>query len=194
MRITLLIMTLLLLRGDALPSSGAMLGGPSFNAKGPELARLSQQAGGQLHLAFSEFHNMLSLIELADLESARLALGRSVGQLDEALNLYREMVRSAPRQELVLPQEGALNEDQRRAITILRDVLSRRDIAFPSTERDLAELAVRFVSGFREQLSLFEVTETDDDLEQYRRLFSNQALLLNVGVLASIVWSLTSGV
>lgn len=170
---------LLMLRADA---------GPSFNPDREELAELSGKAGAELHLAFQKFHEMLMFLELRDTGRATSAKGAALKHLDSSVELFKQVAAKAPNQKIIYKPK---DESDNNALTSFKARLTERKIQVPSTERELASLAVKAVSDHAAVLREASFKATKADYNTLRRVLRSQAIVLDLGILSSIVWTVS---
>ena len=165
--------------------------GPSFNPDRDVLAKASEGAGAELHLGLQKVHEMLMYLELRDLGRADAAKSVALKHLDVATEAYEKVAKLAPNQKIVV-KTTTPSEDS--SVQAFRERLRERKIQMPSTERELAELAVVAVREYAGVLRESKFKATRSDYERLRVLLRSQALLLDLGILTSIAWTVSAPV
>jgi hypothetical protein len=163
--------------------------GPSFNSDRKELAEQSRQAGAALHQALADVHLMLEYLELGQIEKAERRRQDALETLDSAIDRYKQLAEKAPRQKLITDPHTDL---EKAAVESLPRALRTRNLEMPATEQQLAQLAESLVWEFRKALSnspRFDKT-TLRAYAYFERLLREEGFLLNVGIYASVIWSM----
>ena len=172
--------------------------GPSFNSNRAELASLSRDAGAALHKGLANVHLMEQSLEEENPSQAEERRAEALKSLDLAISKLEQITAKAPAQNLVLNPN---TDEEKAAVGALAPAaLKRRGIESPPrTEKDLAQLATKLVSGFRAAVAdsqRFDKTSTRVDRANtkayayFQRLFREEAFLLNVGVSVSLIWAM----
>lgn len=164
------------------------IAGPSFNPDRDELAELSGKAGAELHLAFQKFHEALMHLELRDVKRASDARAAALKHFEISIATFKEVADKAPKQKLVYKPR---NQSDQAALAAFNARLAERKIPAPSTERELATLAVKAISDHVGVLKETSFTATKADYIRLRDLLRSQAILLDLGILTSIVWTVS---
>ena len=164
------------------------IAGPSFNPDRDELAQLSGEAGAELHVAFARFHDMLQFLERRDVGRANEAKADALKHFKTSATTFEKVAETAPNQKIVfIPKspgdEAALDAFKRR--------LAEQKIPIPSTERELAKLAVKAVSEHAAVLEKSNFRATKADYAMLREVLKSQAIVLDLGILSSIVWTVS---
>lgn len=162
--------------------------GPSFNPDREELAELSSKAGAELHLAFQKFHEMLMFLELREIDRATESKGIALKHLDTSIALFQQVADKAPKQRIIYKPKDKNDE---AALASFKARLSERKIEIPSTERELASLAVKAVSDHAAVLRNTSFKATKADYNALREVLRSQAIVLDLGILSSIVWTVS---
>jgi len=164
--------------------------GPSFNSNRKEMAALSRDAGAALQRALADIHLMLESLELVKPEEAQGRRADALKNLDLAIDSFKRISEKAPQQNLVLDPH---TEEEKVAVGWLAPAaLKRRGIDPPQTEKDLALLATKLVSDFRDVVAgskRFDKTSTQA-FAYFQKLFREEGFLLNLGVSASVIWAM----
>lgn len=180
---------LLLLQATALAIGSAAHAGPSFNSDREGLVKLSEAAGAELQRGFSQFHEMLRCMELHDPKCVDDARQRSLASFDKAATLFEDVAADAPKQKLVM---NPTSDEEKQALASLQSLLQQREIPFPATEQALAEIAVKLVRQHAELLRKANFKGTKADYPLLRRVLSSQGAVLDIGILSSIAWTIST--
>ncbi|MGC5704075.1 hypothetical protein J4P02_28125 [Pseudomonas sp. NFXW11] len=162
--------------------------GPSFNSDRETLAKGSDQAGAELHRGFQAFHEMLMYLELRDSDNASKAKALALQHFNQSVVLFKKVSTDAPEQKIVY-QPGT--DEEKDAIEAFQNRLKELDLATPSTEKQLAELAVTAITRHIQIMEKTSFKRTKADYPALRKVLRSQALLLDLGILTSIVWTLS---
>lgn len=173
-----------------LTGTHAVWAGPSFNSYRDDLQKQSREAGRLLQEGFALYHNMLSALESNDLLAAKGWQLKAADKYTAAIEQYQQLVERTPKQPLSLDKNDKV---QSEASGRLKNKLSVRKVAFPETERDLAELAVKCVTELRAALVETELTGAKRDLPGLMKLTLQNTFVEEVGVFASIIWAGPNG-
>ncbi|AZE48196.1 hypothetical protein C4K04_2523 [Pseudomonas chlororaphis] len=163
--------------------------GPSFDADRKGLEKLSTSAGAELHRGLQKFHEMLMYLELRDTLHATEAKAAALEHFNESAALYKKVTASAPEQKILYQPR---DDSEKEAIAAFQNRLQELDIALPGTEKQLANLAVTVVTRHIHVLERSSFKATRADYPSLRKALRSQALLLDLGILSSIVWSLSA--
>lgn len=163
--------------------------GPSFNPDRDELAKASEQAGAELHLGLQKVHEMLMYLELRDVARADAARAVALKHLQRSADLYDKVVEIAPNQRIVVK---VTTQSEEASIQAFRERLRERKIDFPTTERELARLAVTAVREHADVLKDSKFKANKTDYERLRAVLRSQSLLLDLGILTSIAWTVST--
>ncbi|AZD54099.1 hypothetical protein [Pseudomonas chlororaphis] len=163
--------------------------GPSFDADRKGLEKLSANAGAELHRGLQKFHEMLMYLELQDTLHATEAKAAALEHFNESVALYKKVTASAPEQKILYQPR---DDSEKEAIAAFQNRLKELDIAVPGTEKQLANLAVTVVTRHIHALERSSFKATRADYSPLRKTLRSQALLLDLGILSSIVWSLSA--
>jgi hypothetical protein len=180
---------LLVLQSALVAAGGVANAGPSFNSDRAGLVQASEAAGAELQRGFAQFHEMLRCLELHDQKCVDTARQGSLASFDKATGLFAEVAAKAPKQSLVM---NPASDQEKEALESFRSLLQRREIPFPATERDLAEIAVKLVQQHSELLRKATFKGTKADYPTLRRVLSSQGAVLDIGILSSITWTISS--
>ncbi|AJO77897.1 hypothetical protein [Pseudomonas sp. MRSN 12121] len=165
------------------------MAGPSFDANRKELEKLSANAGAELHRGFQKSHEMLMYLELKDAPHATEAKAAALQHFNESIALFKNVSEIAPDRKIAYPPGDDRDQD---ALAAFQERLKEMDIARPTTEKELAELAVKAVTRHLYVLEKSSFKATRADYPALRKVLRSQALLLDLGILTSIVWSLSA--
>ena len=169
--------------------TGISKAGPSFNSDRAELASLSQEAGAALHRGLANMHLMLESLELGKPEQAQDRRTEALKDFAVAIDRFQQISDKAPNQKLVFDPR---TDVEKQAVESLAPALKHRNITVPITEKELAQLARRIVEDFRAALA--ESPRFDKSSSRaygyFQTLFREEGFLLNVGIDASIIWSM----
>jgi hypothetical protein len=131
---------------------------------------------------------MLMYLELRDVGRVEETRNAALKQLDNSVALYEKVAELAPNQRIVIRP----TEDQQASIQAFYARLQERKLAKPTTERELAKLAVTSVREHAEVLRGSKFIATKGDYERLRKVLQSQSLLLDLGILTSIAWTVAS--
>ncbi|AZD85271.1 hypothetical protein C4K14_2447 [Pseudomonas chlororaphis subsp. aureofaciens] len=163
--------------------------GPSFDADRKGLEKLSANAGAELHRGLQKFHEMLMYLELKDTLHATEAKAAALQHFSESVVLFKKVTASAPERKILYQPR---DDSEKEAIAAFQDRLKELDIAVPDTEKQLANLAVTVLTKHIHVLEKSSFKATKADYSPLRKTLRSQALLLDLGILTSIVWSLSA--
>ncbi|AIC19341.1 MULTISPECIES: hypothetical protein [Pseudomonas] len=163
--------------------------GPSFDADRKGLEKLSANAGAELHRGLQKFHEMLMYLELQDTLHATEAKAAALEHFSESVVLFKKVTASAPERKILYQPR---DDSEKEAIAAFQDRLKELDIAVPDTEKQLANLAVTVLTKHIHVLEKSSFKATKADYSPLRKTLRSQALLLDLGILTSIVWSLSA--
>ncbi|AZE04428.1 hypothetical protein [Pseudomonas chlororaphis] len=163
--------------------------GPSFDADRKGLEKLSANAGAELHRGVQKFHEMLMYLELQDTLHATEAKAAALQHFSESVVLFKKVTASAPERKILYQPR---DDSEKEAITAFQNRLKELDIAVPDTEKQLANLAVTVLTKHIHVLEKSSFKATKADYSPLRKTLRSQALLLDLGILTSIVWSLSA--
>ncbi|EIM18669.1 hypothetical protein [Pseudomonas chlororaphis] len=163
--------------------------GPSFDADRKGLEKLSANAGAELHRGLQKFHEMLMYLELQDTLHATEAKAAALEHFSESVVLFKKVTASAPERKILYQPR---DDSEKEAITAFQNRLKELDIAVPDTEKQLANLAVTVLTKHIHVLEKSSFKATKADYSPLRKTLRSQALLLDLGILTSIVWSLSA--
>ena len=163
--------------------------GPSFNSDRAELAGLSRDAGAALQRGLANMHLMLEALELGKPEQAQERRADALKDFNAAIVDFEQISEKAPNQKLVLEPRSDV---EKQAAESLGPALKRRNMPVPGTEKELAQLAVKVVTDFRSAVA--ESPRFDKSSSRafgyFQKLFREEGFLLNVGINASVIWSM----
>lgn len=162
--------------------------GPSFNPDRDELAQLSGEAGAELHVAFARFHEMLQFLERRDVGRANDAKADALKHFKTSTAMFEKVAQTAPSQKIVFTPKSPADE---AALAAFKRRLVEQKIPIPSTERELAKLAVKAVSEHTVVLEKSNFRATKADYVMLREVLKSQAIVLDLGILSSIVWTVS---
>ncbi|KAA5834128.1 hypothetical protein F2A37_25870 [Pseudomonas chlororaphis] len=163
--------------------------GPSFDADRKGLEKLSANAGAELHRGLQKFHEMLMYLELQDTLHATEAKAAALQHFSESVVLFKKVTASAPERKILYQPR---DDSEKEAIAAFQNRLKELDIAVPDTEKQLANLAVTVLTKHIHVLEKSSFKATKADYSPLRKTLRSQALLLDLGILTSIVWSLSA--
>ncbi|POA62992.1 hypothetical protein [Pseudomonas sp. GW531-T4] len=163
--------------------------GPSFDADRKGLEKLSANAGAELHRGLQKFHEMLMYLELQDTLHATEAKAAALEHFSESVVLFKKVTASAPERKILYQPR---DDSEKEAIAAFQNRLKELDIAVPDTEKQLANLAVTVLTKHIHVLEKSSFKATKADYSPLRKTLRSQALLLDLGILTSIVWSLSA--
>ncbi|QTT89715.1 hypothetical protein [Pseudomonas chlororaphis] len=163
--------------------------GPSFDADRKGLEKLSANAGAELHRGFQKFHEMLMYLELKEPLHATEAKAAALQHFSESVVLFKKVTASAPERKILYQPR---DDSEKEAIAAFQDRLKELGIAEPDTEKQLANLAVTVLTKHIYVLEKSSFKATKADYSPLRKALRSQALLLDLGILTSIVWSLSA--
>ncbi len=163
--------------------------GPSFDADRKGLEKLSANAGAELHRGLQKFHEMLMYLELQDTLHATEAKAAALEHFSESVVLFKKVTASAPERKILYQPR---DDSEKEAIAAFQNRLKELDIAEPDTEKQLANLAVTVLTKHIHVLEKSSFKATKADYSPLRKTLRSQALLLDLGILTSIVWSLSA--
>ncbi|QQZ44165.1 hypothetical protein IF690_11730 [Pseudomonas sp. SK3(2021)] len=163
--------------------------GPSFDADRKELGKLSASAGAELHRGLQKSHEMLMYLELRDTLHATEAKAAALQHFNESAVLFKKVAASAPERKILYQPR---DDREKEAIAAFQERLKELDVALPGTEKQLADLAVTAVTRHIHVLEKSSFKATQADYPSLRKALRSQALLLDLGILSSIVWSLSA--
>ncbi|AUG40387.1 hypothetical protein CXP47_11035 [Pseudomonas chlororaphis] len=163
--------------------------GPSFDADRKGLEKLSANAGAELHRGLQKFHEMLMYLELKDTLHATEAKAAALEHFSESVVLFKKVTASAPERKILYQPR---DDSEKEAIAAFQNRLKELDIAEPDTEKQLANLAVTVLTKHIHVLEKSSFKATKADYSPLRKTLRSQALLLDLGILTSIVWSLSA--
>ncbi|AZE10592.1 hypothetical protein C4K10_2312 [Pseudomonas chlororaphis subsp. aureofaciens] len=163
--------------------------GPSFDADRKGLEKLSANAGAELHRGLQKFHEMLMYLELQDTLHATEAKAAALEHFSESVVLFKKVTASAPERKILYQPR---DDSEKEAIAAFQNRLKELDIAVPDTEKQLANLAVTVLTKHIHVLEKSSFKATKADYSPLRKALRSQALLLDLGILTSIVWSLSA--
>ncbi|WP_028682126.1 hypothetical protein [Pseudomonas chlororaphis] len=163
--------------------------GPSFDADRKGLEKLSANAGAELHRGLQKFHEMLMYLELKDTLHATEAKAAALEHFSESVVLFKKVTASAPERKILYQPR---DDSEKEAIAAFQNRLKELDIAVPDTEKQLANLAVTVLTKHIHVLEKSSFKATKADYSPLRKTLRSQALLLDLGILTSIVWSLSA--
>ena len=172
----------------ALSLSVQAYAGPSFNTSREELSKLSGEAGSEFHLGFARFHDMLHFLELRDEKSMATAKEQALEKLDRSMKMFSDITEKTPAQKLIIKPK---TKEDELALQSFQRHLEQRKIPFPSSEKELASIAVSTIKDFRSLLAETKLTGTKDDYHRLLALLRAQGFILDIGILSSIVWNIT---
>jgi len=163
--------------------------GPGFNSERRELALLSRDAGAALQRGLANMHLMLESLELDNPQQAEQRRADALKEFELAVKSFQKISEMAPKQKLVFdPRTDA----EKLAVESFAPALKRRNMEVPATEKELAQLAEKLVSDFRSTVA--ESPRFDKNSRRaygyFQTLFRDEGFLLNVGINASIIWSI----
>lgn len=164
------------------------IAGPSFNSDRDELAQLSSEAGAELHVAFARFHDMLQFLERRDIGRANEAKADALKHFKASTAKFEKVAETAPNQKIVFTPKSPGDE---AALAAFKRRLVEQKIDIPSTERELAKLAVKAVGEHTAVLEKFSFRATKADYAMLREVLKSQAIVLDLGILSSIVWTVS---
>lgn len=162
--------------------------GPTFNSDRKELDKLSANAGAELHRGFQKFHEMLMYLELKETQHATDSKAAALQHFNESIVLFKKVSETAPNQKIIYKPKDDREKD---ALASFQNRLKELGIAEPTTEKQLAELAVTTVTDHLYALEKSSFKATKADYPPLRKVLRSQALLLDLGILTSIVWTLS---
>ncbi|WJV27202.1 MULTISPECIES: hypothetical protein [Pseudomonas] len=165
------------------------MAGPSFDADRKGLEKLSANAGAELHRGLQKFHEMLMYLELQDTLHATEAKAAALQHFSESVVLFKKVTASAPERKILYQPR---DDSEKEAIAAFQNRLKELDIAVPDTEKQLANLAVTVLTKHIHVLEKSSFKATKADYSPLRKTLRSQALLLDLGILTSIVWSLSA--
>ncbi|AZD28970.1 hypothetical protein [Pseudomonas chlororaphis] len=165
------------------------MAGPSFDADRKGLEKLSANAGAELHRGLQKFHEMLMYLGLKETLHATEAKAAALEHFNESVALYKKVTASAPERKILYQPR---DDSEKEAIAAFQDRLKELDMAVPGTEKQLADLAVTVVTRHIHVLERSSFKATQADYPSLRKALRSQALLLDLGILSSIVWSLSA--
>ncbi|OLF54462.1 hypothetical protein [Pseudomonas chlororaphis] len=162
--------------------------GPSFNSDREALAKGSDLAGAELHRGFQAFHEMLMYLELGETDNANKSKALALQHFNESVVLFKKVSAEAPEQKIVY--QPSTNEEK-DVIGAFQGRLKELGLAEPATEKQLAELAVTAITRHIQVLEKSSFKRSKADYPVLRKALRSQALLLDLGILTSIVWTLS---
>jgi hypothetical protein len=168
-------------------TSQVAVAGSAFNTSREELDKQSRAAGEHLQDGLALCHEMLGALEVRNTDEAEKLRHEALEKLDDALNELRAIQELAPKQELLLSPRNELDKE---VLDLLHQRLEARKTEFPRTERDLADLAVNAVRGFRAILVDTKLRGETDDLPAMYKLIMENTFVEQVGIMDSIVWDM----
>lgn len=168
--------------------SASAYGRPSFNSDRPELIKSSQAAGAELNRAFERTHVMFRYVEFQSIAEAEKERTATIAQFQKALDLFRNVEKLAPNQELVA---APATEDDKTALNDLARHIGAEKLSFPKTEKELAKLAIILVERHTNLMRETQLKGGKGDNERLRKLIKSHALLLELGILTSIAWDIS---
>jgi len=169
--------------------SDAGIASPSFNTNRPNLQKNSREAGAMLNDGLAASHTMFKFLEYQSFNEANSERNRAVQFLKDAKVKYEGLVKQAPDQDLVMRPS---TDDEKSAEQDFRKRLAEAKIEQPKTERQLAAIAVTVVTQHLKLLDELKFKGGRDDNERLRALIHSQATLLELGILTTIAWDIST--
>jgi hypothetical protein len=163
--------------------------GPSFDADRKELEKISASAGAELHRGIQKFHEVLMYLALRDTLHATEAKAVALEHFNESVALFKKVSETAANRKIVYQPR---DDREKEILASFQARLKELDIAVPGTEKQLAELAVTVMTRHIHLLERSSFKATQADYPSLRKALRSQALLLDLGILSSMVWSLSA--
>lgn len=108
--------------------------------------------------------------------------------VNQSVVLFNKVSTDAPEQKIIY-QPGT--DEEKDAIDAFQNRLKELDLTTPTTEKQLAELAVTAITWHIQIMEKTSFKRTKTDYPALRKVLRSQALLLDLGILTSMVWPLS---
>ena len=173
---------------SAFALAAAAIAGPSFNSNREKFEEASRRAGAKLHEAVELTHAMYRLLELRKNDDAEASRQKAIKTFEEARSLYAALAKDTPNQPLKISPTSSESAQAAKDLVQYCNVLK---IKPPDTERQLAEVAAAVVEKHRTVLSETKMSGTPADYQPMRVLMKSEAFVMDVGIVTSIVWTIS---
>jgi hypothetical protein len=161
--------------------------GPYFNTPRREIDGESREAVKQLSDARIQIIQMLTDLDMGQLERARGERVQALKLLDVAVNLFQDIETKVPNQPLKVSPRS---EDEKQIVSEFSQELAKRKFEFPKTEKELARLSVTVVKGYMIDIQKANLDGFPKNWKGVRQIILSEVNLLTVGNLVSIVWTI----
>ncbi|MGE7958593.1 hypothetical protein ACQKQA_18740 [Pseudomonas sp. NPDC089530] len=163
--------------------------GPSFNTDRQALDKLSASAGTELQRGFQNFHEMLMFLEQKDVTHATEAKAAALQHFNESVALFKRVSEKASEQKIAYQPK---DDSEKEIVGAFQNRLKELGIPEPATEKQLASLAVTAVTKHIHVLERSSFKGTQADYPTLRKVLRSEAQLLDLGILTSMVWTLSA--
>jgi hypothetical protein len=163
--------------------------GPYFNADRPAVSDLSRVAVAQLNAARIAVIEMFTALDAGNGNEVALSRSRALSDLQGALGIFREIGEKVGTRPLSIKPRS---DEEGHIIDEFMAALQKRKIEPPTTERDLAKLAVTIVDLYAQSLEKASLAGFPKQWQGVRQIILSEIDLLYVGNLASIVWVISA--
>jgi len=161
--------------------------GPSFNTNREKLDERSREAGAKLQEAVELTHRMYRLLELRKGSQVEEVRQQALAAFAAARDQYEQLAKDTPLQPLkVMPNSN----ESKDAESAFRDYCKVLKLKYPDTERELAAIAITIVEHHRQVLAATKLSGTAADYPPIRMLMKSEAIVMDVGIVTSIVWTI----
>lgn len=166
--------------------AGSACAGASFNTNREKLDERSREAGAKLQEAVELTHRMYRLLELrkGSVEEVRQ---QALAAFAAAHDQYEQLAKDTPLQPIKMMPNSNESKDAESA---LRDYCKALKLKYPDTERELAAIAITIVERHRQVLAATKLSGTAADYQPIRTLMKSEAIVMDVGIVTSIVWTI----
>jgi RecA/RadA recombinase len=177
-------LAILLLAGQCICWSPAF-GGPYFNSYRTEVDSLSREAVRLLGEARKATIDMFHDLDVEDRKAADDHRKAALSALASARQLFEDLAAKVGDRVLVMKPASA---DEQLVLAQFRAALEKHKIPFPTTERQLANIAIVVVDNYGRTIARANLDGFPRNWKGVREIILSEIVLLDVGNLVSVVW------